>query len=80
MPGAVHLFEDVASLPELAQTPLPVLGQHPAARRDVLGGAKTFEVLEPEDKERRLPTPATLGQRPEVDAAVGRDALDLAVE
>src|ERR1019366_1693801 len=78
--GTVHLLEDVAPLPELAQAPLPVFGQPPAARRDPVGKAKTLELPETPDQQRRLRAPAPLCERLGIDAAFGRRLLDLAVE
>ena len=78
--SAVHLFKDVAPLPEIAQAPLPVLGQHPAARHPLVGEAKTLEVLEPANQQRRLRPRAALGQRPGFHKAFGRRVPDLAIE
>jgi hypothetical protein len=80
MQRTVHLFQDVASLTELAQVALPVFGQHPATRRDPLGETKALELLEPADQELRLRAMAPLDERLGIDAALGRCVLDLAVE
>ena len=78
--AAVHLLEDVASLPELAQAPLPVLGQEPAARRDPVRETETLELLEPPDEQCRFRTPAPLDERPGIDAPFGGRTLDLTIE
>jgi hypothetical protein len=62
------------SLPELAQAPLPVFGQHPGGGRDLLGRTKALEFFEPPDQELWLWAYALL---PERSSEVKRSGLTL---